>query len=256
MNSIRTFREVEEIYDKYSTFYDLCAAAGRGDIAAYLELSQGCELILDVGCGTGRVTRELVQAFKSVVALDVSAQMVAVCTEKLKGVGPGDVKTMQHDFCKSSLPLAADLAIVSWFTFNYLLSVKAQRLTLHNIGRSLRIGGVIVLDLFYPKCWAQNADVWEERDRMIHPDPLLVRSDRRKMEGVLEERLQSYVYGGESFTFESVRRYVSPDELAQVLTSSGFKPLWLSFDLGRTRSRYPWSGIPCGAYMLTAEYTG
>lgn len=83
---------------------------------ARLEL-QGDEVVLDAGCGSGRVTRELVRLVPRgrVYAVDVAPSMVAHAREAL-----GDTAVvLQQDLVELSLPEPADVAF-SNATFHWI----------------------------------------------------------------------------------------------------------------------------------------
>ncbi len=232
----QVFCSAEGIYDKYADFYDVCAAAGRDDVTEYLALAKGCHIVIDVGCGTGRITTALLNDGLRVIGVDISQNMLSVCREKASAsVASGALTLAKHDFCVDAMNVDADLAIVSWFTFNYVLEHGDQLAMLRNVHASLKPGSFVALDLFHPKSLMAPLKSWEERDVVIQDYPRLTRSDRRVMSGPIEERTQVYKYKGETFSFESKRRYVSPGEATSLLQSSGFLVEWISFDHGRTK---------------------
>ena len=231
-----TYDDVESLYDKYSEFYDVCAATGRADLPLYLELSEGAGVTLDLGCGTGRVALPLLDAGRTVIGVDISPKMLQVFESKIPSSARDRVSLVQHDFCRAPFTSTFDLCILSWFTFNYVLSETDQVAMLRNVRRATTPGGVVVLDLFWPKTLAVGVDVWEQRDVVVQEEPLLTRHDRRRMSGLVEERTQTYEHDGERFTFESSRRFVSPAEIAALLRTCGFEVEWYSTDHGRTRT--------------------
>jgi SAM-dependent methyltransferase len=253
MNAHHSFDDVESMYDKYAEFYDLCAENGREDLPIYLELADKRSLVVDVGCGTGRLTTPLAEAGHRVIAVDLSPGMLAACERKTSSALRDRLTIKRHDFCTHPLEAQADLAIVSWFTFNYVLSVQGQLAMLRNIWMSLRPGGIIAMDLFYPKCLKVGKEVWEERDVVIQREPPLIRNDRRVMEGPVEIRTQEYLFNTEQFTFRSKRIYVTPPEVEILLRQAGFSPDWLSFDFGETRFDFPVSSSVRSSYLVVAH---
>jgi trans-aconitate 2-methyltransferase len=82
----------------------------------------GDELVLDIGCGTGRLTEKLIDRLPRgrVVAVDRSGNMIATAREYLRPRHPGHVAFAHAD--ASSLPFAgiAD-AVFSTATFHWVL---------------------------------------------------------------------------------------------------------------------------------------
>lgn len=104
-----------------------------------LEL-RGDERVVDAGCGTGRLTRELAQRLPEgqLVALDASDRMLAEARRHLGDAGESIY------FVRASLPALpfskwADV-IFSTATFHWVLDHKAL---FANVSRALRRGGVL-----------------------------------------------------------------------------------------------------------------
>ena len=232
----QTFSQVDDIYDKYSNFYDLLADRGRGDVGCYLELAAGCRNIIDIGCGTGRVTRELLLQGSNVVGLDLSQKMLAICEAEAAALDTSaNLVLSTHDLVCAPLDVSADLAILSYFTFNYVVVEADQEAMLRNIASSLSPAGVIVMECFFPKSISSANGIWEEKDKVLSHEPLLVRSDWRRLTGAIEERFQAYLFQDDLFNFRSRRRFVTVQESIGLLEKTGFSVDWISFDFGKTK---------------------
>ena len=102
-----------------------------------LELS-GAEVVCDAGCGSGRVTLELLQRLPhgTVYAVDVAPSMVAYTTRAL-----GDrVTALCQDLAELTLPEDVDV-IFSNATFHWVPDHAALFAALH---RNLKVGGRLV----------------------------------------------------------------------------------------------------------------
>ncbi|MEF2244355.1 class I SAM-dependent methyltransferase [Paenibacillus sp. IITD108] len=107
--------------------------------------------VVDVGAGTGRLTVALAPLVKSVIALDASAEMLAVTAERLKQKGLRNWQT--HIADHRYLPIkdnSADLVVAGW-TVAYIANdeVKDGALnlqeTIAEMKRILRPGGTIII---------------------------------------------------------------------------------------------------------------
>jgi trans-aconitate 2-methyltransferase len=110
-----------------------------GPVAARLPLA-GDELVLDAGCGTGRVTEAVLDRLPGgrVIGLDGSARMVEEARSRL-GNGGGRLAFMVGDL-RRRLPVAPGRldAIVSTATFHWLPDHDAL---FRNLAETLRPGG-------------------------------------------------------------------------------------------------------------------
>ena len=78
-------------YADYAEFYDL-GAGGLGDVPFYLAYARdacvaGVSPVLELGCGTGRVTIPLAEAGHEVIGIDLSEPMLARCRAKVSERG-------------------------------------------------------------------------------------------------------------------------------------------------------------------------
>lgn len=116
-------------------FYQALAAeaTGRG------------QLILEVGCGTGRVAIRLAQAGNRVVGLDLSVPMLTVARRKSK---PSlTVHWWEGDMRSFELSERFGLAIIPGHSFQHMLTAHDQIACLRCIRRHLLPGGKLVVHL-------------------------------------------------------------------------------------------------------------
>lgn len=120
-------------YDRVST---PMVELGRA-VVQRLELA-GDELVIDAGCGSGRVTELLLERLPGgrVIAVDSSPSMVAAARERLDG--RADVR--QADLVELDLGVRAD-AVLSTATFHWIANHERLFACLH---RALRPGGQLV----------------------------------------------------------------------------------------------------------------
>lgn len=101
--------------------------------------------ILDVGCGTGRLSRAFAELGHPVVGVDHSAAMLAVASEVCRGL---EVELVQQDLRRLDLgPEAYDAAVCLCDVLNYMASAAELGAALAGVSRHLRPGGLFLFDL-------------------------------------------------------------------------------------------------------------
>lgn len=118
---------------------DACAPG----ILALLEPVRECGgLVLELGCGSGRLTRHLVDAGHRVVATDASPAMLELARQTASGAAEIRLLALPDD------PLPECDAIVSTgHVLSYLTDEAAVDRALLATGQALRPGGVLAIDL-------------------------------------------------------------------------------------------------------------
>ncbi|MEZ4649418.1 MAG: class I SAM-dependent methyltransferase [Candidatus Eisenbacteria bacterium] len=126
---------------------------GRGpDTEFYLRLARELrvETILDLGCGTGLLTRELALHHPTVVGVDPSPAMLGVARR-----APGAERVRWVDGDSSALPADADLVLMTGNVAQVFLGDEEWDLTLQHIRSATRIGGHLAFETRNPavKAW-------------------------------------------------------------------------------------------------------
>jgi SAM-dependent methyltransferase len=118
-------------------YLDLCRSAGGK--------------ILEIGCGTGRILIPAAAAGCSVVGLDLSQNMLAVCRRKLQEQ-PEEIQTntrlVQGDMTDFDLGETFSLVTIPFRPFQHLLTIDDQMACLKCIRRHLADDGRLAFDLF------------------------------------------------------------------------------------------------------------
>jgi SAM-dependent methyltransferase len=132
-------------------------------------------LVLELGCGTGLLTRHLVDAGHRVLASDASPAMLA----RARRAVPGAEEIRQLVLPDDPLP-RADAVISVGHVLNYLDDLDAVRRALVAIAATLEAGGVLAIDLCdlrYGQARRTSLDVgrvgddWAVISRMSIPQP-------------------------------------------------------------------------------------
>ena len=99
-------------------------------------------LVVEFGCGSGLLTRLLVDAGHRVIATDASPAMLDLAREVARGAEGFQVVALPGD----ALP-AADAIVGVGHPINYLPSLEAIRQAIEGMAASLRPGGVLAFDV-------------------------------------------------------------------------------------------------------------
>lgn len=143
------------LYDSFiADYYDASPlVAGRlHDVAFYRDAArQFGDPILELGCGTGRITMALAHAGHRVTGLDISERMLehaAVKRSALRVEARERVHFIQGDMTRFELGDKFRLIIIPFRPFQHLLETQQQLDTLACVRRHLAPGGKLILDLF------------------------------------------------------------------------------------------------------------
>ena len=217
----------QETYKRFARYYDLYVGDFNADLPLYRSLCAPEHHVLEIGCGTGRVLCALLEEGCRVTGVDISDDMLRVAEAKLRAyLVQGKLVLKNHDFRCAPLQEQYDRILVTFFTFNYLLTVSEQQRFLLHVSQSLAANGLVILDLFYPQPLARPAtsDQWQETVLQAEGQQIALRQTRR-MVGNIEERIQIYADGTYQDTIVTRRCYVSQTQAAALLTQAGFHSL-------------------------------
>ncbi len=226
-------------YDAIAGVYDddMAPNAPSGDVDFYVRECRGAGgPVLELACGTGRITLPLVSAGLEVTAVDRSAPMLEVLEAKRKALPPAECDRLRivHGDMRD-LSLGARFAAVScpYSAFTYLVTSADRDAALAVVRRHLGTGGVFLLDVFVP-----DAAVARLPDDHVMLDYRRVRADGTVLErsktvakdvepgvNVVRRTYRVVDAGGrelEHFTTESRIHYFHPEELRAELERAGF----------------------------------
>ncbi|MDO4711356.1 MAG: class I SAM-dependent methyltransferase [Peptostreptococcaceae bacterium] len=103
--------------------------------------------ILELGCGTGNITKELLAMGYEVVGVDLSEEMLELAREKTQEFGEKiilieqDITDMDFDIYE------IDCIIACNDTFNYIIDIEALRSALEYLYPRMKKGGQLVFDI-------------------------------------------------------------------------------------------------------------
>ncbi|HEY9122742.1 MAG TPA: class I SAM-dependent methyltransferase [Bacteroidales bacterium] len=219
----------EHTYQKFAAFYDLYVGRFSADVDFYHSYCSSDKSIVEIGCGTGRILKYLLDKGLSVTGIDISDEMLQKAGAKLEPyVSSGHLKLLNHNFAEKPFETKIDVALLTFYTFNYILDKPESFLT--NIHRSLNRQANLLIDVFYPMPLKNKAidNVWNEKYFEIEGQQVLLK-DKRTMNGNVEHRCQVFsINGSEGISIDTFRRYFPPKEMVYLLKNADFSDVKLA----------------------------
>lgn len=203
--------------------YDIDNPRGA-DTDFYLDLAKAlnARTIIDVGCGTGLLTRELAVAGRHVTGIDPAPAMLAYARSQ-----PGAEQVQWIEGDASTLGKAeADLVIMTGNVAQVFLEDAEWAATLRAIYYALRPGGYLAFESRNPddRAWErwQRAFTYEQVNSPYGPltcwlELVSVENDRVRFAGH-----NIFTATGETLVVHSELRFRSQAELSASLTNAGF----------------------------------
>jgi SAM-dependent methyltransferase len=143
------------LYDSFiADYYDESpiVRSRTQDVAFYRDAARDFgDPILELGCGTGRITMALAQMGKRVTGLDISEKMLERATLKRAALYTEErerVHLVQGDMAKFDLGEKFKLIIIPFRPFQHLLEVRQQMACLSCVRKHLATAGRLILDVF------------------------------------------------------------------------------------------------------------
>lgn len=196
--------------------------------------------VLEVGCGTGRVTGCLAPRVRRLAALDLSPDMLRRARRRFS---PGDpVDLVRADILR--LPLAGrafDLALAANGVFSHLLRAEERLRALREIRRRLRPGGTVIVDTFWlsrerrSECTPPEGD---RRSRTLAGDAGPLRVEERWLSEPETARCRvTYRYrhpDGSTERAESTLRFWTGPEVRRIFPEAGLEitATWGDYERG------------------------
>lgn len=216
-------REGWQGWDEYAPFYDWenARTLGRRDVGFWRRVARRMSgRVLELGCGTGRISRPLVDAGVDLVGIDRSAGMLARQTRSFASVR-GDIRTLP--FADATFA-----AVIAPYGVLQSLTQPADLATaLQSASRVLRPDGTFGIDLVpdVPN-WREYENRVQLRGRAGAAHLTLVESVRQDRRRRLTTFEQCYVERRNGRTrehrFELTFRTVSVPQMTKALSRAGF----------------------------------
>lgn len=254
-----TFRAAAEWYDLDDQ------RLVQDDVPFYVErASRTAGDVLEIACGTGRVSIPLAQAGHEVWGIDLSDPMLAVFRRKL-GELPAEVSRRVHlspaDMCSFDLGRMFPLILIPFRAFQALTTEEQSRACLSRVYEHLAPGGEFIINVFRPHENLGEAWVREESLDFEVTDPRTGYKVRRThiqrhidtVNQVLYPDLIYYVSKPDGVEERVVERlalgYFQEEQMRALLLSCGFS---IKEEMGYFDGR-PISGGPELIFVCTRD---
>jgi len=111
--------------------------------------------MLDVCCGSGHVTKELVQRGYRVTGVDSSADLIALARQQLP-----QAEFVVQDVCSLTLPGRFDAALSTFDSLNHILTLEDLAQAFRQIHGALRPGAIFVFDMNLHEAYTLDLKQW------------------------------------------------------------------------------------------------
>lgn len=228
-------REGWQGWDEYAPFYDWenARTLGRRDVGFWTRIARRAGgPVLELGCGTGRISTPLVEAGVDLVGIDRSAEMLARARPaRLKPRAPKTAsrgRVVRGDIRALPFADAAFAAVIAPYGVLQSLTQPADlATTLQSVSRVLSSGGTLGIDIVpdVPN-WREYSNRVQLRGRAGPAELTLIESVRQDRRRRLTTFEQCYVERRNGRTrehrFELAFRTVSVPQMTKALSSAGF----------------------------------
>ena len=239
-----TANRAGELYDPLVALYEQQYASYRDDLGFYRDLARDYGApVLELGAGTGRVTRALAASGHEVVAVEPSEKMLTRAKRNLEAEGLSEQVTwLQEEAQALELDRRFPLIIAPFNMLMHLYTLKDQDAALSQVKQYLEPHGRFACDLYNPHFgqldvlrrepyWADVAEGSELFVLQHHDEDAQVLESRYYLDTVnASGNLTRQV-------FSLTQRYYHRFELERALQAAGFKHITLYGDFDKQRYR-------------------
>ena len=159
--------------------YDLLYADLDEDIPFWIEESHKCNgKILEVGCGTGRVTIPIAKSKSDVTGIDISSVMLKTLEKKSL---ENNIQINSHMMDMRSIDLNElfDLIIIPYRGFQHLLTIQDQEKALLSMRKRLNTKGRLIISIFPP-----NIEMFDQNRSVFYDSKTVKLNDNQAELGV------------------------------------------------------------------------
>ena len=144
-------KKLETDFDNWADIYDSIYAYVKEDISFYREFAKKCSgPVLELGCGTGRVSIPVAETGVEIYGLDSSDAMLEVARRKADSQSLNNICLKKGDMRTFDLQKTFNLVYIPFRGFLSLLNVEDQLSSLASIKKHIGPEGLFVFNIFVP----------------------------------------------------------------------------------------------------------
>lgn len=135
-------------------FYDDQYGRIEHDIPFWLNITKDHKEVLEIACGTGRITIPLLKSGKEVFGVDYSDEMLTILEDKINNKYPefkDKVVIKKGDMRNLKLNKKFDIIIITSNSLNHIETNEDIKRTFESIHNHLNDNGILVFDVLNPK---------------------------------------------------------------------------------------------------------
>jgi SAM-dependent methyltransferase len=204
--------EPKALYDSFiADYYDSSPIVSNRtqDVAFYASAARKYgDPVLELGCGTGRITMAIAEGGYRVVGLDISEKMLKRAVEKRAGLtreARERVHLVQGDMTQLDLKEKFRTIIIPFRPFQHLLETEQQMGCLNCARKHLAAGGHLIVDFF------QTDPERMHEPRFLKESALLEYDLPGGRHVALSERVAAFHRGQQRNDVEMIFRVTHPD---------------------------------------------
>jgi ubiquinone/menaquinone biosynthesis C-methylase UbiE len=141
-----------DAYLAFVGFYDVWTKDVEGDVDFYVRrASRAGGPVVELGAGTGRIAIPTAASGKEVIAVDLSAAMLAEARRRAADAGVSDrITFVEADMRSFVASPPVELVTIPYRSFLHMATTEDQLACLASVDASLRPGGRLILNMFVP----------------------------------------------------------------------------------------------------------
>lgn len=148
MDKTINFDLVSDLYDKYVNV--------NFDVDFYKKFCKGYDNILELMCGTGRVSLPLIKDGFNITCVDYSQGMLDEFRSKL--ANDCHEKILCQDVCELEIDETFDLVMIPFNSISEIVDREKRKKAIQRIYEHLKTGGVFLCTLYNPEYRKKTAD--------------------------------------------------------------------------------------------------
>lgn len=178
--------------------------------------------VLDLACGTGSISKCLIEKGYSVIGLDLSEDMLSIASNKLSDTD-GDYSLIKGDMTNFKLTEKVDNCICALDSLNHLNDIEEIKNTLKCVYNSLNEDGIFVFDMNtiykHQEVLGDNTFVFDEEDYFLSWDNELLEDNTVRI------LLDFFIFNGENYdrySEEIIEKAYELSDIIKTLEEIGF----------------------------------